>query len=267
MTRPDEELLADWLLDWEEAHERGRDVPAAELVGTRADLAAELARRIRILQESAWLDAPLDHDGFDGSTTAGTVAVSRPGPRPPRGAAVEPGAPSTRPATRPLATAVVLTGLGVAGIAIALRLGQPPAVRRTTATGPDSPQMARNAFFHARYAEADAGFTKLLEQDPDDHEALLARGISRLKLGRLDAAVADFTRALELSPADREALRQRAQAYVYLARYSEAITDLERLLDSGAADPATRQQIAALKAALAGSGEVTGPDRHAPTQR
>lgn len=44
MTAANEELLAEWLLCWEEAQEEGRAISAAELVGDRVDLVGELAR-------------------------------------------------------------------------------------------------------------------------------------------------------------------------------------------------------------------------------
>jgi tetratricopeptide (TPR) repeat protein/tRNA A-37 threonylcarbamoyl transferase component Bud32 len=66
VTNPDEELLADLLLRWEELQEEGLDTPASELVPDRPDLVPELDRRIRLLKASAWLDKPLGDDPPDG---------------------------------------------------------------------------------------------------------------------------------------------------------------------------------------------------------
>lgn len=242
MARQDEELLAEWLLRWEEARELGRGVSASALVGERADLAAELERRIRILEETAWLDEPLDDEPVErwSDSAAGTVANG----------------PPDRTATArrrcaglmPLAFGLVcLAGLA-SGLLFFSRQREPAG---ESALSGDQLTQARQDFFHARYAEAEAGFTTALATTPDDREALMARGISRLKLGRFDEAIADFTKTLEQAPADREALRQRAQASVYLKRYDEAIGDLERLRASGIdADP-IQQQIEALRAARA----------------
>ncbi len=60
MSDGDEDLLADLLLGWEEAQERGRDVAAAELCRDCPHLACELANRIAALKETAWLDRPLE---------------------------------------------------------------------------------------------------------------------------------------------------------------------------------------------------------------
>jgi len=59
---PDEELLADLLLRWEELQEEGLDTPARELLIHRPDLVAELDRRICLLKASAWLDKPVGDD-------------------------------------------------------------------------------------------------------------------------------------------------------------------------------------------------------------
>lgn len=62
MRNPDEELLADLLLRWEELQEEGLDTPASELLSGRPDLVPELDRRIRLLKASTWLDKPIDDD-------------------------------------------------------------------------------------------------------------------------------------------------------------------------------------------------------------
>jgi tetratricopeptide (TPR) repeat protein len=58
----DKELLADLLLQWEEAYQRGQDTPATELAKGHPELVAELARRIKVLKTISWLDKPLEDD-------------------------------------------------------------------------------------------------------------------------------------------------------------------------------------------------------------
>jgi len=76
VTNPDEELLADLLIRWEELREEGFDPSASELARGRPDLEPELDRRIRLLKASAWLDKPIDDDPPDDgdSHTAATPA-------------------------------------------------------------------------------------------------------------------------------------------------------------------------------------------------
>jgi hypothetical protein len=53
----DDDRLAELLLEWEERHERGEDVPAAALCPGRPDLVPELAARIALLRRMAWVTA------------------------------------------------------------------------------------------------------------------------------------------------------------------------------------------------------------------
>jgi tetratricopeptide (TPR) repeat protein/tRNA A-37 threonylcarbamoyl transferase component Bud32 len=65
VTNPDEELLADLLLRWEELQEQGLDTPASEIAPDRPNLVPELDRRIRLLKASSWLDKPIGDDPPD----------------------------------------------------------------------------------------------------------------------------------------------------------------------------------------------------------
>jgi len=67
----DEELIANHLIEWEELWKNGRDVPPSELCQNHPHLADELARRIKALKATAWLDKPLGQ-GDDMSSAAGS---------------------------------------------------------------------------------------------------------------------------------------------------------------------------------------------------
>ena len=62
MTNDDEEILANLLLRWEELRERGQKVQADELCRDQPHLLEDLARRIKILNVTAWLDQPLSDE-------------------------------------------------------------------------------------------------------------------------------------------------------------------------------------------------------------
>jgi tetratricopeptide (TPR) repeat protein/tRNA A-37 threonylcarbamoyl transferase component Bud32 len=62
VTDPDNEILAELLLRWEELHERGQDTPATELAKEHSHLIDELQRRINLIKQASWLDNPLDED-------------------------------------------------------------------------------------------------------------------------------------------------------------------------------------------------------------
>jgi serine/threonine protein kinase len=58
-SRPERELLAELLLQWEELYERGQDTPSEELAKDHPDLVPELTRRIKALKTVAWIKKPL----------------------------------------------------------------------------------------------------------------------------------------------------------------------------------------------------------------
>lgn len=254
MTAANEELLAEWLLCWEEAHEQGRAVSAAELAGDRGDLVGELARRIEVLREIAWLDAPLDAAPSPGPSRGGDVAgkslvSDRRGPS--GGAAIEPRFELARLPGRARPGSLLLlavAGCGALAVAVWLVVGRPAGPGVSPEAGGELTARAEAAFFEARYAEADDLLTSVLIRNPDDRRARTSRGISRLKLGRFEEAVADFTAAVEGGPADREALRQRAEAYAYLRQYDAAIADLDHLLAIGHDSEPVRRRRDAIKA-------------------
>ena len=62
MDRDKKELLAEFLLRWEELYDRGQDTPASELAKDYPELIQQLERRIKALKEISWLDKPLDDD-------------------------------------------------------------------------------------------------------------------------------------------------------------------------------------------------------------
>jgi formylglycine-generating enzyme required for sulfatase activity/serine/threonine protein kinase len=59
----DEELLADLMIQWEEALDEGRDVSAADLCKDCPHLVGELSRRIEALKGTSWMDKPVDGGG------------------------------------------------------------------------------------------------------------------------------------------------------------------------------------------------------------
>lgn len=81
-----------------------------------------------------------------------------------------------------------------------------------------------------RYAEAEQGFTTILQADSRNVEALKGRGNCRLQLKMLDEAVADLTAALALHPDDPATLRYRGLAYAELRDFPKAIADFSAVV-------------------------------------
>lgn len=67
MDQPRREALAELLLAWEDAFRAGRDMSAADLAGDRPELVEPLARHIRVLRATLWLDDPQDAPRGDAS--------------------------------------------------------------------------------------------------------------------------------------------------------------------------------------------------------
>ncbi|CAO1624016.1 unnamed protein product [Jaminaea pallidilutea] len=59
-----------------------------------------------------------------------------------------------------------------------------------------------------RYTEAEKDCTKAIELSPNNHKAYFRRGVSRAKLGRLEAAKEDFEQVLELQKDNADSLEE-----------------------------------------------------------
>ena len=64
-SKNDDSLLADLMIQWEEALEQGRDVSAADLCKDCPHLVGELSRRIEALRGTSWMDKPVGNNSND----------------------------------------------------------------------------------------------------------------------------------------------------------------------------------------------------------
>lgn len=62
MESPDEDLLLDLLLRWEELRNRGQEIPVEELAREYPHLLADLRKRIKALTATEWLEKPLEDE-------------------------------------------------------------------------------------------------------------------------------------------------------------------------------------------------------------
>jgi len=81
-----------------------------------------------------------------------------------------------------------------------------------------------------RDAEAEALFTRLIDQNPADAVALRARGRLLFERGAHDRAIADLDRSLELAPSS-EALTIRGFAWKRKGDKDRAMNDLNRAIE------------------------------------
>ncbi|WP_153558361.1 tetratricopeptide repeat protein [Roseimaritima sediminicola] len=113
-------------------------------------------------------------------------------------------------------------------------------VRRLKEERPDL--LAQAPTMHARLLlqqgetqQAQAIIDRLLEQAPDDDEALLMKGKMLVSEGEFEAAVEIFQRLLEIAPSQEQAYYQLGQAYARLdepERASEYLEKHRQLLDA-----------------------------------
>ena len=124
---------------------------------------------------------------------------------------------------------VLLTGLGnpLPGMAEPLK----PAV---TTADPQPPkqlqQKALDALNRGNLQDAEAAWTRLIEQMPGNPANWSNRGNVRAGLNQLDAAIADYDRAIELAPEQPDAYLNRGAALEAQHHWQAAIADYNRVL-------------------------------------
>ena len=93
--------------------------------------------------------------------------------------------------------------------------------------------VARGNALHAaqKYADAIALYSRALEQEPDNVDALTGRGSAFDNSGLYMAAEIDFSRALQYEPDNIVALSKRAVIYSALGRLDEAEADAQKVIE------------------------------------
>jgi|GEM_PF-5356519 len=81
-----------------------------------------------------------------------------------------------------------------------------------------------------RYSEAAQDYSRILALDPSREASWLNRALDYIDLGANKAAISDASAALQLDPDDIDALSARGEAYFRDRQYDKARLDCERLL-------------------------------------
>ena len=95
--------------------------------------------------------------------------------------------------------------------------------------------------------EAEKAYRALLQQDPQDPDALHYLGVIGLQVGRFEEATGLIRKAIEVRPDYAEALSNLGNGLSALGRFDEAAEALQRALDAG---PESAQVLANLGSAL-----------------
>ncbi len=82
-----------------------------------------------------------------------------------------------------------------------------------------------------QYLEAVAGFTLLIDRNPDNATDYNNRGLVHFQCGHLEAAIADYNQAIRLNPKLAAAYNNRANYYAAQGRLEAAIADYEMAID------------------------------------
>ena len=101
-----------------------------------------------------------------------------------------------------------------------------------------------------RFADAEAAFSRVIADDPEDAEAYWHRALALLNVERLAEALADCDRAIALAPEESDAYRVRG--FVRLAReeFALAVDDLTRALADFSGDAEAYYQRGRARAGL-----------------
>jgi tetratricopeptide (TPR) repeat protein len=86
-------------------------------------------------------------------------------------------------------------------------------------------------FWMERFDDALADFDRVLELDPDLHEAYLYQGITYRGMRRYEEAFKEFKSALEHGVDEGWVLANRGVAYQMMERYEDALTDFDRAVE------------------------------------
>ncbi|RHZ77897.1 hypothetical protein Glove_169g65 [Diversispora epigaea] len=80
------------------------------------------------------------------------------------------------------------------------------------------------------YEKYIADLNKVLEIEPNNVNALVARGKIFLRIYKCEESITDLSRAIEIKPNYIDALISRGEAYIVIGKYEESIADLSRAL-------------------------------------
>ncbi|MEM6765139.1 MAG: tetratricopeptide repeat protein [Bacteroidota bacterium] len=91
--------------------------------------------------------------------------------------------------------------------------------------------MMANAYMRMNdYSSAESHYNHILQIDPENLEALNAKGSLIAHQGRFEEAISDFNEIIEIDPEFTEAYYNRGLVYLRQNEYEEAVSDVERVI-------------------------------------
>ena len=87
-------------------------------------------------------------------------------------------------------------------------------------------------FEKSDFSEAIAGFSKIIELDPQDAIAYYNRGLAHFNIGKFDEAISDYSKAIQINPKFSEAYNNRGFVLVNMGEVEKAIADYTLAIQS-----------------------------------
>lgn len=82
-----------------------------------------------------------------------------------------------------------------------------------------------------KYEKAKNIYSKIIDANPYDHDALQFRGTTYIRLKKYKESLADFNRALELKPSDYVALHDRGVVFRNIRNYKDSLDNFNHALE------------------------------------
>ena len=86
-------------------------------------------------------------------------------------------------------------------------------------------------FSRGDYSKSIAGFSKVIDIEPEHIEAYLSRGVSLSKLGDFDSAVSDFNKVIEFDPGHSKAHHFRGLVHMKRGDLEKAVEDFDKAIE------------------------------------
>ena len=90
---------------------------------------------------------------------------------------------------------------------------------------------AMQALIDHNYGTGIELFSKIIDEQPENHMAIMSRGTAYLRTDDIGSALEDFNRVIELDPDNARARHMRALTYEKMGNNPAALDDINRAID------------------------------------
>ncbi|MDJ0662162.1 MAG: tetratricopeptide repeat protein [Crocosphaera sp.] len=126
---------------------------------------------------------------------------------------------------------ILLTWTGTITLGLAATQDNPPMTEKQLERGETIAKKAIEATQKGDFAKAEAYWTQLVEEFPNNPAVWSNRGNARVSQNKLEVAIDDFSQAIELAPDAPDPYLNRGTALEAQGKYEAAIADYNRVLE------------------------------------